>query len=234
MTTFSAALFDLDDTLIDFKKSEQISLKKCYHRYFHHLISWEAFQKHYDRINRALWDSAEKGEISISIIGQKRFQNLAELYRIPFLPEIGLFYEEQLILHSDWTPGAEELLIEMNNRSIPIGFITNGFTHLQQHKHKKLALHRFSNILVISEKLGVAKPHPDIFLHALALIKSPLEQTLMIGDSLTSDGQGAKNLAIPFCWYNPKKLPTPPEFQPHLVVAALHEIIPHFPARERP
>lgn len=227
MNAFSAVLFDLDDTLIDFKKSEEISLRKCYARYFHHLVSWEAFQGHYIQINRALWNLAEAGKIPTSAIGHKRFQELSELYRIPFLPEIVEFYEEELVYNSEWIEGAEQLLIDIKTRSIPIGFVTNGFTHLQQNKEKKLKLSRFSKVLVISEECGVAKPHPQIFHRALELIESHPSQTLMVGDSLTSDGQGAKNVQMPFCWYNPKRLPNSLDWQPAFVIHALEDVIVH-------
>jgi 2-haloacid dehalogenase len=225
MKPYSAVLFDLDDTLIDFKKSEGISLRKCYAKYFHHLVSWEAFQAHYATINRALWNLAEEGKIPTSAIGDLRFQQIADLYRIPFIPEIVQFYEEQLIYNSEWNDGAEELLKILKHQSIPIAFITNGFTHLQRDKQKKLGLSRFSQIMVVSEECGVAKPHPKIFHTALNLIKTDPSCTLMIGDSLTSDGQGAKNVQMPFCWYNPHRLPNPLDWEPDLVIHALKDCI---------
>ena len=225
---YDAVLFDLDDTLIDFKRSEGISLRKCYAKYFHHLISWDAFQIHYTSINRALWNLAEEGVIRTSSISDLRFQQLADLYRIPFIQEIVQFYEEQLILNSHWIEGAEELLVELKHLSIPVAFITNGFTHLQRDKQKKLGLSRFSQIMVVSDECGVAKPHPKIFQTALDLIKSEPANTLMIGDSLTSDGQGAKNLKMPFCWYNPHRLPMTADWQPEIVIHFLKDCLSYF------
>lgn len=225
MHSLSAVLFDLDDTLIDFRKSETISLQNCYDRYFHHLISWDAFQEHYTFINRALWDLAEAGEIPISGIGHRRFQELSEKYCIPFLPEISSFYEEELIMHSDWTEGAEELLEELQTKQVPIGFVTNGFSYLQQRKNQKLQLSRFSKILVISEECGVAKPHPKIFQHALDQLVAHPDQTLMVGDSLSSDGQGARNMSMPFCWYNPKQASHSLDWEPTFIIHALKDLL---------
>ena len=224
---YSSVLFDLDDTLIDFKRSEGISLRKCYARYFHHLATWDAFHSQYAVINRALWAKAEKGKISTSSISNRRFEELADHYRIPFTLDVVKYYENQLIYNSHWIEGAEELLLALQKLSIPIAFITNGFTHLQRDKQKKLQLTRFSQIMVVSEECGVAKPHPKIFETALKLLNVAPEKTLMIGDSLTSDGQGAKNLKIPFCWYNPEHLPNPHDWQPDLVIHALKDALPH-------
>jgi YjjG family noncanonical pyrimidine nucleotidase len=224
--SYDAVLFDLDDTLIDFKRSEGISLRKCYARYFHHLVTWDAFHDHYAEINRALWNHAEHGTIATATIGTQRFKELAELYRIPFSLDVVAYYEEELISNSHWIEGAEELLLSLKKLSLPIGFITNGFTHLQRDKQKKLKLTRFSHIMVVSEECGVAKPHPKIFETALTLLKSHPAKTLMIGDSLTSDGQGAKNLNIPFCWYNPDKLASPLDWQPELIIHKLKDALP--------
>ncbi|HSX37688.1 MAG TPA: YjjG family noncanonical pyrimidine nucleotidase [Chlamydiales bacterium] len=224
---YKAVLFDLDDTLIDFKKSESISLRKCYAKYFHHLSFWDAFYAHYIDVNRNLWNLVEEGKILTSAIANLRFKHIADHYQIPFLPEIVQFYEHQLILHAEWIEGAEELLETLQSFSIPIAFVTNGFTHLQRNKQKKLGFSRFSQIMVVSEECGVAKPHPKIFQTALDLIPSEPSQTLMIGDSLTSDGQGARNLQIPFCWYNPQKLPNPFDWKPDIVIHDLKDAMQH-------
>lgn len=224
---YEAVLFDLDDTLIDFKRSEGISLRKVYAKYFRHLVSWDAFHTHYVTINRALWNLAEEGKITTARIGNLRFEQISDLYRIPFLPEIVQFYEEQLILNSDWNDGAEHLLLALQGLSIPIAFITNGFTQLQRDKQKKLGLSRFSQIMVVSEECGVAKPHPKIFQTALELVKSHPSRTLMVGDSLTSDGQGAKNVQMPFCWYNPHKLANTLDWQPDIIIHSLKDALVH-------
>ena len=223
---FSAILFDLDDTLIDFKKSEGISLRKCYANYFAHLSPWDVFQTHYNRVNRHLWDQAETGKIRTSMIGEMRFQEISNLYGVPYIPEIVQFYEEALVHHSEWIEGAEVLLETLQAHSIPIGFVTNGFTHLQREKERKLRLSRFSEIMIISEECGVAKPHPQIFHHALEKIQSVPGKTLMIGDSLSSDGQGAQNVQMPFCWYNPNRLENPHSWQPTLIVHTLGSCLP--------
>lgn len=222
---YNAVLFDLDDTLIDFERSQEISLRKCYAKYFHHLVSWEAFQTHYGSINRSLWNLAEEGTIRTSTISDLRFQQIADLYRIPFIPEIVQFYEDQLILNSHWIEGAEEVLETLKHHSIPVAFITNGFTHMQRNKQKKLRLSRYSQIMVVSDECGVAKPHPLIFQTALDLLKSSASSTLMVGDSLTSDGQGAKNLNMPFCWFNPRRLPNPHDWEPDLMIHALKDCL---------
>ena len=54
--------------------------------------------------------------------------------------------------------------------------------------------------MAISVDLGVRKPDPAIFLHALNALKVPPEHAVMVGDSLLSDIVGGKMLGIFTVW----------------------------------
>ncbi|MBI3508569.1 MAG: noncanonical pyrimidine nucleotidase, YjjG family [Chlamydiia bacterium] len=218
--SFRGILFDLDDTLIDFKQSEQISLHNCYRAFFAEKVGFEAFEKQYTQINRALWKAVEEGKCSTTHVGQERFRQLADLFGVPFHSKVPLYYEQQLVQHATWISGAEAFLQKIQRQKIKIGYLTNGFSHVQQSKFRNLGLDRFSNILVISEEVGVPKPHPAIFHHALQLLGTKAEETLMVGDSLVSDGQGARSVGMKFCWYNPSRIP-PPDWTPDLILTQL-------------
>jgi FMN phosphatase YigB (HAD superfamily) len=54
--------------------------------------------------------------------------------------------------------------------------------------------------MAISADLGIRKPNPDIFLHALNSLHVPPEEAAMVGDSLRGDITGAKRLDILAVW----------------------------------
>lgn len=54
--------------------------------------------------------------------------------------------------------------------------------------------------MAISADIGVRKPDPAIFLHALNALQTPPEQAAMVGDSLISDIGGSKQLGIFSVW----------------------------------
>lgn len=222
MKNFNTVLFDVDDTLVDFKASEILSLKSCYERYFKK-IPYMVFLQDYTRINRRLWDEVEKRIISPKIVGQKRFQELAELHQLPFTPSIPDLFEQGLVDHATWIEGATALLENLKKTNIKIGFVTNGLTRVQRGKYKHLGVARFTEVLVISEEVGFAKPQPQIFQIALKELNAKAEETLMVGDSLSSDGEGARNLGISFCWYNPKKAAHSLTWQPDLTISSWEE-----------
>ena len=86
----------------------------------------------------------------------------------------------------------------------------------------------FSNILiylVISEQVGVAKPHPDIFEHALAAMGTPArDRVLMVGDNPDSDIVGGHLAGLHTCWLNADNKPTPNYINPHYQVASMAEL----------
>ncbi|HEY6284844.1 MAG TPA: HAD family hydrolase [Ktedonobacteraceae bacterium] len=54
--------------------------------------------------------------------------------------------------------------------------------------------------MAISADLGIRKPNPDIFLHALNMLNVPPEEAAMVGDSLKADIVGARMLDILAIW----------------------------------
>ena len=51
--------------------------------------------------------------------------------------------------------------------------------------------------------VGVAKPDPAIFHAALETLGAAPERTLLVGDSLGRDGEGARRVGLGFIWIAP-------------------------------
>jgi len=67
----------------------------------------------------------------------------------------------------------------------------------------------------------------EFFEHIMANVPGmTTENTLVIGDSLSSDIQGANNAFLPCCWFNPKGLPRPKDLRIDYEVRTLAEILP--------
>lgn len=92
--------------------------------------------------------------------------------------------------------------------------------------------------MAISADLGVCKPHPAIFQHALKSLNVSPEETAMVGDNLEADIAGARRLNI-FSIWKPKDMPLkkrdiPKEIEPDLEIGQLSELLEIFekPSRE--
>lgn len=230
--TYKTLLFDLDDTLLDFAQSEHFSLNKLYHDYFSVHVDNAIFTEKYHRINKKLWSLVELGETTAAEVKLDRFRLLTEALNSTIdYRKLATAYEGSLGEQCGWLVGAEEALTTLKNH-YQIGIITNGLTSVQTKKYTALELHRFCECYLISEAVGIAKPDKEIFTLALEHFKSASHETLMIGDSLASDYQGALNADIDFCWINSKQRSLPTNLPPpkHTIgsVAELPSLIASF------
>src|SRR5215217_6383607 len=69
--------FDLDHTLWDFEKNSSESLEEIFHRlalHQHGVQSMEAFISCFLRINTALWDAFDRGQLHHTYIREQRFR----------------------------------------------------------------------------------------------------------------------------------------------------------------
>ena len=64
--------------------------------------------------------------------------------------------------------------------------------------------HHF-DVIVTSESANQRKPNPDIFHLAMEKAGAEVAESIMIGDNLGSDIQGAKNVGMDHVWFNPNR-----------------------------
>lgn len=103
--------------------------------------------------------------------------------------------------------------------------LTNGSPELQKEKlsaEPKLASY-FDHIL-ISGSFGEGKPAKPLFMHALALLESKPEETVMIGDKLTTDVLGALNSDVHSVWLNRTNHESNDQIVPMFEINELQEI----------
>ena len=105
--------------------------------------------------------------------------------------------------------GAQEVLDALRAK-YRFAILTNGLQSVQRNRLAHSAIKNDIVALVISEEIGFAKPERGFFDAAFARIGNPpKERALMIGDSLSSDIQGASDYGIDSCWYNPDRQARP-------------------------
>jgi len=96
---------------------------------------------------------------------------------------------ERFTLYEDALPA----LAELRKHGVKIGLVSNGSRDLDEFvSHHGLD----ADCVIGSRAFGRTKPHPEIFLHALALLGVEAEETAMIGDSYEDDIEGARALGM--------------------------------------
>ncbi len=83
-----------------------------------------------------------------------------------------------------------------------LGIITNGHEAVQQGKLEYFDLGRYIRWVVISESVGLPKPDPRIFSHALSLAGVEHNEAVFVGDRLDIDVGGAKAAGMRTVWFN--------------------------------
>lgn len=203
----NAILIDLDDTLLDFHRSEADSLRTA-------LLSFGIDPRPdrlalYSRINMDQWKKLEKRETTRPKLLVDRFRLFLESLSCEVDPvALGKCYESLLAESVFLLPDSLELLDRLV-KDYRLYLASNGIYPVQQGRIKKAGLEKYFSDRFVSEKIGYDKPDPRFFEEAFHRIPDFCrEKTLIFGDSLSSDIQGGINAGITTVWYNPKKLPT--------------------------
>ena len=98
-------------------------------------------------------------------------------------------------------------LAALQQRGFLLGIVSNRIWGGQpfQEDLQTLGLHNYFDLrtIAVSADLGVRKPNPAIFLHALDALNVSPEEAAMVGDALSTDIVGAQRLGI-FATWKPK------------------------------
>lgn len=203
---YDILLFDADDTLLDFKKSEDISFQIILEK---NGITEDIKLLHekYKEINDLLWSQHAKGLVTKDFLKVERFRKLLDDHNLKADPhQLCEDYLETLPTQVFLIDGALELLTSLHGK-IPLVIVTNGIGSVQQKRLSNSGIKPFIELMVVSEECGYSKPDKRIFDHTFDLmkIKQATSSVLMIGDKLETDILGANNFQIDSCWFNPEK-----------------------------
>lgn len=120
-------------------------------------------------------------------------------------------------------PEVETALYQLKTR-YQLGTITNGNADM-----RRLSIGTLFDFHLSSAQAGVAKPHPDIFHQAAALVGVRADEMVYIGDDLEKDILGPQMVGMKTIWFNPKQQPLPSAIKPDAIMinfAELHKLIP--------
>ena len=221
-------LWDVDGTLLDFHAAEAAAVRSLF-REFGFGECTDAMLARYSVINDSFWKRLERGEISRSEVLTGRYRK--------FFSEIGIdpewasrFNEKYQLRLGDtivYRDNSLEIIRKLRGK-VQQHVVSNGTIVAQEKKLRLSGLGELMDGVFLSEQVGAEKPNKLFFdrvfqgIHAADVC--PPEEILIVGDSLTSDIRGGINAGIRTCWYNPKKLLLPEEYQIDYEIRDLNEI----------
>ena len=218
-------LFDADDTLFDFPQASS--------RAFSVMCAAngipnppEVYQL-YHEINKVLWHAFDRGEATKDFVTHERYVRLLKALELDRDPgQCNRDYLAALGQSVFPLPHAEEVCRTLAGRGHHLYIVTNAVASVQR---SRLALCSFGDVFegaFISEEAGASKPDKAYYDYVRSRVPeiSP-ENTLVIGDSLTTDIRGANNAGLPCCWFNPGGATAPPDLTIDYEIHDLRELL---------
>jgi putative hydrolase of the HAD superfamily len=211
MKTYKHLFFDLDRTLWDFDKNAEETFRHIYAKYGlqdRGVGSLEAFRNVYEEHNNLLWSYYRKGEIKKPALNVRRFEMSLNDFGIKDTLLACDIANDYITVDPDRVylfPHALEIL-QYLAPNYHIHIITNGFDEVQFPKIAISGMKKYLDKVITSEDAGCKKPESDIFLYALERTSARVEESIMIGDDLEVDIQGAKSVGMDQVFVNYKGL----------------------------
>ncbi len=187
-------LFDLDNTLID-REAAFVRFATCFYE---------------DRLRDATPMSQDEAVAKMVLWDEDGYTDRTAMFSMwaNEWPEAGLnpeqlvpWYRLEMKRHVQPDADNNRLLVELNERRVPWGIVTNGSTTGQHVACRAAGLDQLAPFIIVSESVGYKKPDPRIFRDALELtgLTSP-EQVLFVGDNSHADVEGAKRFGMKAAW----------------------------------
>jgi HAD superfamily (subfamily IA) hydrolase, TIGR02254 len=208
MPQYKHLFFDLDHTLWDFDANAKETLAELYSIFDLNnriKIDFEDFYPKYLFHNEVLWDRYHKGLISSEDLKWKRMWRTMLDFKIadePLAKEMSGKFLDILPTKKLLFPHTLEILNYLKEKNYDLHLITNGFEKTQQSKLTNSGLTRFFTHVITSEGSNSLKPKKEIFEFAMDKAKSTVADSIMIGDNLDADIQGAMNAGMDTVFVN--------------------------------
>jgi HAD superfamily hydrolase (TIGR01549 family) len=202
MRTVDTVLFDLDDTLHDDSRAYRAAARLAANDVARsHGIASDVLATAYDREVARFWGNLTAEHLSIGI-DDSRTQMWYDALLAAGIDDRALAkttaasysrYRSEVL---ELAPGALALVTTLRERGCKIGIVTNGFAATHHEKIARLGLTERVDAVFLADEMGMVKPDPGVFQHAMARLGSTPERTAMVGDRYDRDISGALTLGL--------------------------------------
>jgi len=220
--------FDLDHTLWDFEANSRLTLQEIYETLSLRekgVNDFDLFHKNYLIHNDKLWERYRKGFIKVDELRWKRMWLTLLDFKIgdeELARKMDVVFLDLLPSRKILFPHTKEILDYLVQKKYSLHLITNGFEKTQHYKLKNAGLEGYFIEVITSEGSNSLKPHKEIFEYAFLKTGAEKKESIMIGDSVEVDIQGAINAGIDQVYVNHLKVE--PSIQPTFTVYSLKEL----------
>lgn len=194
------AIFDLDDTLINFAATRVLAYRQMAQHLDREGIDSEAYVRACPPIDRKLFSLFEQGQLSRQEYRLRRFSE-------PFAV-IGVTPKADLVQHINKIfmdcvndspllfDDARSVLEALRSAGIRTAILTNGPSDGQRRKLAATGLADAVDHVAIGEEIGFSKPSPQAFHSVVGRFSVANADTLMVGDSPALDYDAAQSAGL--------------------------------------
>jgi len=223
--TYQLILFDLDDTLLDFSRTQVVAFASVVEHFGMDAEDGALFER-YQVFSKDCWRRHELGTLSKDALRTERWRMTLDSTASDHLDdeELAEAYLDELPRHTFHINGALEVCRTLAER-FTLGVVTNGFESVQHRRLAASPLREHVSFLLTSEAVGEPKPGRALFDRALELGDATIDDTVMIGDNLGSDIAGANGMSMDSVWFNPVGAQPSPEITATHTVSRLGDVL---------
>lgn len=207
----AAVLFDLDDTLLDRRRTLD-------HYLADHALR-AGLPAHIAATYRTRFYELDGCGYAprASVFGQL----CVEFPSLPPADTLIADYREHAFRRCEFTEGATDVLAWCSRAGLARAIVTNGSSAMQRAKLEALALADLVDLAVVSGEEGIHKPETELFHRVAARLGAKPEECAFVGDNPQNDVDGARRAGMTAVWFQ-RELPWPSELPaPSLVITNL-------------
>lgn len=223
MVRYPYLLLDADNTLFDFDTANRRAFSAvcaaC------DIPDTDEHFLLYETCNNAMWEAFDRGMYPKDYIVVERFRLFFEKLGLQRDAKacneihLSVLGGSKLLL-----PYAEEVCRELS-KVCKLYIVTNAVASVQKSRLAGSAIAPYISGAFISEDAGASKPSLAYFDYVFEKVPAlTKENCLLIGDSLSSDIQGANNACLPCCWFNRKGMERPEALRIDYEIRDLREL----------
>lgn len=212
-------LFDLDDTLCEYRQSGAELLAQAFER-----VDVEPFfdiENYQDRYNEfaEITDSSEAlREECFAAIAEERGRD----------PDLGRVIAEAYADQRDYRdvrplPGVCETITSLA-QDYRLGIVTNGSPNAQTQKLEAIELTDAFDVVIHAGHEAPSKPDPEPFRQAISELDTPPDSAVYVGDSLDSDVTGAQAAGLRTVWFRDDESDPDPDTSPEYTIDSMSEL----------
>jgi putative hydrolase of the HAD superfamily len=220
--------FDLDHTLWDFETNSKETLQELFLLHgLHETITpdFEGFFNLYSYHNKKLWDRYHHGYITQEELKWKRMWHTLLEFKCAdekLSRQLSTEYLEILPGKNRLFPHTLEILEYLKKKEYKLHLITNGFEKVQWRKLNNSNIGQYFSSVITSELACCLKPNKQIFDFAIGKAGCCYNESLMLGDNLDADIQGAMGAGMDTVFVNHLREET--ELKPTYIIYHLKEL----------